>query len=198
MGRNLDALPARRKGLGQGGEARQVPRTAYLNRFGRPFAPTFQNRNTDIGLLGLYLQAQGCRTAGLLADNGIDWVIADLAALQSGTTLVPLPPYFSESQLGHVIEASSLDTLILDRASHERFPHGAFQRTSRDYGNLQKDLTQANGRPNGFGPFRSACEQRRNCRLRFQQHSMKTDPQSEQSQSNSRGMACFDLLIQLS
>jgi len=84
------------------------------------------------------LQAHGCRTAGLLADNGIDWVIADLAALQSGTTLVPLPPYFSESQLGHVIEASSLDTLVLDRASQPRFAHDpAFEPADRDYGNLR-------------------------------------------------------------
>jgi len=84
------------------------------------------------------LLAKRCGTAGLLADNGIDWVIADLAALQSGATLVPLPPYFSESQLGHVIEASALDTLILDRASYERYPQvAAFQRSDRDYGNLR-------------------------------------------------------------
>ena len=97
------------------------------------------------------LQAHGCRTAGLLADNGIDWVIADLAALQSGTTLVPLPPYFSESQLGHVVEASALDTLILDRASHERLPHGAaFECTSTDYGNLrlvQRPVAQSDSAP---------------------------------------------------
>ncbi len=84
------------------------------------------------------LRAQGCRSAGLLADNGIDWVIADLAALQSGMTLVPLPPYFSKTQLSHVIEASSLDTLILDRATHERFPHGgAFAPAGGDDGNLR-------------------------------------------------------------
>ena len=84
------------------------------------------------------LEARGCCTAGLLADNGINWVIADLAALQSGVTLVPLPPYFSKSQLGHVIEASSLDTLILDRASCERLPHGtAFEPAARDHGNLR-------------------------------------------------------------
>ena len=83
------------------------------------------------------LQARRCRVAGLLADNGIDWVIADLAALENGTTLVPLPPYFSESQLQHVIEASSMDTVILDRASYERFPYaGAFARLDGDFGNL--------------------------------------------------------------
>lgn len=84
------------------------------------------------------LRAQGCRSAGLLADNGIDWVIADLAALQSGMTLVPLPPYFSKTQLSHVIETSSLDTLILDRAACERFPHGgAFAPAGGDDGNLR-------------------------------------------------------------
>jgi long-subunit acyl-CoA synthetase (AMP-forming) len=84
-----------------------------------------------------FLQAHGCRTAGLLADNGIDWVIADLAALQSRTTLVPLPPYFSESQLRHVVESASLDTLILDAAWHERFASvTAFDGLHRRYGNL--------------------------------------------------------------
>ena len=84
------------------------------------------------------LRAQGCQTAGLLADNGIDWVIADLAALQSGTTLVPLPPYFSESQLRHVIEAASLDTLILDGAWQDRFLLGAaFERENKHFGNLR-------------------------------------------------------------
>ena len=84
------------------------------------------------------LRAHRCQTAGLLADNGIDWVIADLAALSNGTTLVPLPPYFSESQLMHVIDASSMDTLLVDRASYERFPHvAAFPHAGRDFGNLR-------------------------------------------------------------
>ena len=55
----------------------------------------------------------GCRVVGLLADNGIDWVVADLAALASGCTLVPIPPYFSETQLDHVIAASGIDTLLV-------------------------------------------------------------------------------------
>ena len=83
------------------------------------------------------LQARRCRIGGLLADNGIDWVVADLAALLNGTTLVPLPPYFSESQLQHVIAASSMDTVILDSAANDRFPYaGAFARLDGDFGNL--------------------------------------------------------------
>ena len=84
------------------------------------------------------LRAHGCQSAGLLADNSIDWAIADLAALANGTTLVPLPPYFSESQLRHVIDASSMDTLLLDTISYERFPHvAAFTQVDRDFGNLR-------------------------------------------------------------
>jgi len=85
-----------------------------------------------------FLQAHRCSTAGLLADNGIDWVIADLAALETGTTLVPLPPYFSASQLSHVIEASSMDTLILDTAAREHVPEvTGFTRADADHGNLR-------------------------------------------------------------
>ena len=104
------------------------------------------------------LQAHGCRTAGLLADNGIDWVIADLAALQSGMTLVPLPPYFSESQFGHVVEASALDTLILDKASHQRLPRGTgFECASRDHGNLRL-LQQPDARDDGAPRTRAAAK----------------------------------------
>jgi long-chain acyl-CoA synthetase len=91
----------------------------------------------EIDRLALSFQDHRCRTAGLLADNGVDWIIADLAALASGITLVPLAPYFSESQLRYVIDASSIDTLIVDTASRERSPHAAgFEGQIREYGNL--------------------------------------------------------------
>ena len=84
------------------------------------------------------LRTAGCRTIGLLADNSIDWIIADLAALHGSATLVPLAPYFSETQLRHVIEASAMDTLLLDGPSCERFPHtAAFDPEHGDYGNLR-------------------------------------------------------------
>lgn len=53
-----------------------------------------------------------CRVVGLLADNGADWVIADLAALLGQRSIVPLPLYFTPSQLDHVINASGIDTLV--------------------------------------------------------------------------------------
>jgi long-chain acyl-CoA synthetase len=91
----------------------------------------------EIERLAKALRAHRCRIAGLLADNGIDWIIADLAALASGATLVPLPPYFSESQLDYVINASSIDTLLIDEPSRERISAAAaFGGGARDHRSL--------------------------------------------------------------
>jgi len=52
---------------------------------------------------------------GLLLDNGAAWVIADLALLQAGMTCVPLPAFFSATQLRHVLADAALDTVLTDR-----------------------------------------------------------------------------------
>jgi long-subunit acyl-CoA synthetase (AMP-forming) len=49
---------------------------------------------------------------GLLADNGADWVLADLAAQKAGVVVVPLPAFFTPAQLAHAIESSGMDALI--------------------------------------------------------------------------------------
>lgn len=56
-----------------------------------------------------------CRTLAVLADNGPDWVIADLAALRSGIAHVPLPHFFSPAQLAHVLEQTGADVLLTDQ-----------------------------------------------------------------------------------
>lgn len=60
------------------------------------------------------LRERGCRHAALLADNGVDWVVADLAALSADVTLVPLPPFFSNGQLTHLLESAPIDTILTD------------------------------------------------------------------------------------
>ena len=52
------------------------------------------------------------RRCGLLLDNGIGWAIADLAAREAGTALVPIPTFFSPQQIAHVIAVSGIDMLI--------------------------------------------------------------------------------------
>ncbi|MBI2305952.1 MAG: AMP-binding protein [Rhodocyclales bacterium] len=56
-----------------------------------------------------------CRTVAVLADNGPDWVIADLAALRAGVVQVPLPPFFTPAQLAHVLAQSGADAVLTDQ-----------------------------------------------------------------------------------
>ncbi len=51
-------------------------------------------------------------TLGLLAPNGADWVIADLACIAAGKTMVPLPEFFSQGQLDHLIADAGIQTVL--------------------------------------------------------------------------------------
>lgn len=59
-------------------------------------------------------------TIGLLAANGLDWVVTDLAAIAAGRTLVPLPAMFSDSQLRHIVRAAGIGLVLADSASLPR------------------------------------------------------------------------------
>lgn len=67
-----------------------------------------------VGAIADRLNSEHRRSLGLLADNGIAWVCADLAALTAGIALVPLPLFFSPQQLLHTIQASGMDALLTD------------------------------------------------------------------------------------
>ena len=49
-------------------------------------------------------------------DNSVDWVLWDLAALKAGIPCVPLPPFFTQEQIRHALQAAG--------ASHILSPEG--------------------------------------------------------------------------
>jgi long-subunit acyl-CoA synthetase (AMP-forming) len=51
-------------------------------------------------------------TIGILAPNGIDWVVAQLACALAGKIAVPLPTFFSSAQLGHVVRSASVGLIL--------------------------------------------------------------------------------------
>ena len=51
----------------------------------------------------------------LWADTSLDWVLLDIACLNSGQLLVPLPLFASEGQLTHVLSAVGPEFLLSDR-----------------------------------------------------------------------------------
>ena len=75
---------------------------------------SFAQLESRIDSYAEFLCDQDCQVIGLMADNSVGWIIADLAALASGKTLIPIPPYFTEAQARHLMLISDADTLIAD------------------------------------------------------------------------------------
>jgi long-subunit acyl-CoA synthetase (AMP-forming) len=54
-------------------------------------------------------------SVGLHADNGIAWIISDLACHLAGLRVVPLPLFFSAEQIRHAVSSAGVDAVISDR-----------------------------------------------------------------------------------
>ncbi len=52
------------------------------------------------------------RRVALAMNNGIEWVLWDLAALFSGIALVPIPPFFTKEQREHVLQSSGCEAIV--------------------------------------------------------------------------------------
>jgi long-chain acyl-CoA synthetase len=51
----------------------------------------------------------------LLLDNSPAWVLLDLACLNLGITSVPIPAFFSDSQILHALKDANVDTILTDQ-----------------------------------------------------------------------------------
>jgi len=69
-----------------------------------------------VDALAAELRASGARTVALATDNTPAWIIADLACLQAGIPLIPLPHFFSPAQTSHLLRRAGVDAVISDRA----------------------------------------------------------------------------------
>ncbi|MBS1161943.1 MAG: Long-chain-fatty-acid--CoA ligase FadD15 [Proteobacteria bacterium] len=69
----------------------------------------------EVELLAGRLRKSAPRVLGLLADNSAAWAVADLAALAAGITIIPLPLFFSASQIAHVIGTAGIDQVLTDQ-----------------------------------------------------------------------------------
>ena len=60
------------------------------------------------------LQQTGVEVLALDVENGPAWVVLDIAAMQLGICLIPLPPFFSPGQLRHVLRHSATQAVLTD------------------------------------------------------------------------------------
>jgi long-subunit acyl-CoA synthetase (AMP-forming) len=72
---------------------------------------------------------------GILAPNGIDWVVAQLGCALAGKIAVPLPTFFSSTQLGHIVRSASVGLILtIDQAQPLTQQSGVPIRLINDHG----------------------------------------------------------------
>lgn len=54
----------------------------------------------------------GADRIGILSANSIDWAIAQIMGASAGKTIVPLPPFFSPEQLGHIVRDAGVELIL--------------------------------------------------------------------------------------
>ena len=69
----------------------------------------------DVDRLATRLRQHGGKVLALLADNGPNWVAADLAALKAGITQLPLPGFFNDAQMQHALQTTAADLVLTDQ-----------------------------------------------------------------------------------
>jgi long-subunit acyl-CoA synthetase (AMP-forming) len=72
-----------------------------------------------VGRLAGILKARGPECVGLMADNGIDWIVTDLACQEAGIPIVPIPLFFSPAQMQHSLVTGGVSLLLTDRPVDE-------------------------------------------------------------------------------
>lgn len=64
--------------------------------------------------LAQWLSEKNCKVVALKADNSVDWVLLDLACQLAKIILLPLPDFFSASQIINCLRKSGADLLFSD------------------------------------------------------------------------------------
>jgi long-subunit acyl-CoA synthetase (AMP-forming) len=86
------------------------PNATALQSRGRKVS--YQQLLASAAEVGDALAQLNIRRLGLLADNGVEWIVIDIAARIKGIVLVPLPTFFSQQQMQHITNAADLDALL--------------------------------------------------------------------------------------
>ncbi len=92
---------------------------------------SYQTLYQRVEVLRSYLTDKGVSVLAIQLENGIDWVIADLACVLAGITCVPIPPFFSETQRQHVLRTAGVDAVV--KQSDTGFPSPGLEQASLDF-----------------------------------------------------------------
>ncbi|HKQ83969.1 MAG TPA: AMP-binding protein [Steroidobacteraceae bacterium] len=68
-----------------------------------------------VSALGSVIRAAAAERIAVLADNGRAWAAADLALLASDAVCVPMPAFFNDQQIAHVLNDAGIDCVLTDQ-----------------------------------------------------------------------------------
>lgn len=78
---------------------------------------SFDDLHAHVASATDWLRCSGLSRVASLADNSIDWLVADLAMLEAGIVHVPLPGFFTPAQVAAACTAAGVEGVLLDPAS---------------------------------------------------------------------------------
>jgi len=73
---------------------------------------SYARLQADVERIAQRLREYRVASLGVYLDNGIEWVVVDLAAIAAGVRLVPLPWFFSAEQIRHAVTSSGIDQIV--------------------------------------------------------------------------------------
>jgi long-chain acyl-CoA synthetase len=73
---------------------------------------TYDQLMTAVQQTAEQLKGNRVKSLGLYLDNGIEWIVVDLAAMAASIRIVPLPWFFSDEQISHAIQNGAVDSLV--------------------------------------------------------------------------------------
>ena len=76
-----------------------------------------ETRSIPYGRLALeveerILALRGVSVLAIALDNSVEWLLWDLAAMQAGIPCVPVPPFFTSSQISHLLPSAGVSHLV--------------------------------------------------------------------------------------
>lgn len=78
---------------------------------------TYAELLAHVASLATQLRVRDCRMLALLVNNSRHWIALDLVCLAADVPCIPLPGFFSDAQLLHVLASSGADLVIGDDAA---------------------------------------------------------------------------------
>ena len=76
---------------------------------------SYQQLSDQVGEWAQWLRGCGASTVGYRLENGLPWLVCDLACIEARVWAVPIPTFFSPAQIAHVLDDAQVNVLITDR-----------------------------------------------------------------------------------